>query len=96
MPPSAAFMKSRSHLAFAGYLGKQYDPFICDNAATLPVYTNVGIDTGRMSGKDLFQLPTGLSESRLHERVGLLQQFDLLRCQRHKCIPFNAVAKLSC
>lgn len=79
MPPSAAFMKSRSHLAFAGYLGKQYDPFICDNAATLPVYTNVGIDTGRMSGKDLFQLPTGLSESRLHERVGLLQQFDHLK-----------------
>jgi hypothetical protein len=27
MPPYAAFMKSRSHLAFSGYLGKQYDPF---------------------------------------------------------------------
>lgn len=79
MPPYAAFMKSRSHLAFAGYLGKQYDPFICDNAATLPVYTNVGTDTGRMSGKDLFQLPTGLSEPRLHERVGLLKQFDHLK-----------------
>ena len=25
MPPYAAFMRSRSHLAFAGYLGKQYD-----------------------------------------------------------------------
>lgn len=79
MPPYAAFMKSRSHLAFAGYLGKQYDPFICDTAATLPVYTNVGVDTGRLSGKDLFQMPTGLSESRLHERVGLLQKFDHMK-----------------
>lgn len=79
MPANAAFMKSRSHLAFAGYLGKQYDPFICDNAATLPVYTNVGTDTGRMTGKDLFQMPTGLSESRMHQRVSLLQQFDRMK-----------------
>lgn len=79
MPPYAAFMKSRSHLAFAGYLGKQYDPFICDKAAALPVYTNVGIDTGSMTGGDLFQMPRGLSESRLHERVSLLQQFDQMR-----------------
>jgi hypothetical protein len=47
MPPFAAFMKSRSHLAFAGYLGKQYDPFLCDKATTLPVYTDVGVDTGQ-------------------------------------------------
>ena len=47
MPPYVAFMKSRSHLAFGGYLGKQYDPFIANRAARLPVYTNVGVDTGR-------------------------------------------------
>src|SRR5438874_9154845 len=35
MPPYVAFMKSRSHIAFAGYLGKQYDPFIADQAARL-------------------------------------------------------------
>ncbi len=79
MPPYAAFMKSRSHLAFAGYLGKQYDPFICDSATTLPVYTNVGIDTGRKTGGDLFQMPRGLSEGRLSDRLSLLQQFDRLR-----------------
>ena len=79
MPPYAAFMKSRSHLAFAGYLGKQYDPFICDKAATLPVYTDVGVDTGRKTGGDLFQMPVGLTSSRMHERVSLLQQFDQMK-----------------
>jgi hypothetical protein len=79
MPPYAAFMKSRSHLAFAGYLGKQYDPFICDKAAQLPVYTDVGADTGRMTGGDLFQMPGGLNEGRLSDRLGLLRQFDLMK-----------------
>lgn len=79
MPPYAAFMKSRSHLAFAGYLGKQYDPFICDKATTLPVYTDVGVDTGKVTGGDLFQMPRGLSETRLHDRLSLLQQFDLMK-----------------
>jgi len=53
MPPYVAFMKSRSHLAFAGYLGKQYDPFIGDQAARLPIYTNVGVDTGQTTSADL-------------------------------------------
>jgi len=79
MPPYAAFMKSRSHLAFAGYLGKQYDPFICDKATRLPIYTNVGGDTGQVSGGDLFQMPKGLSQDRLSDRLSLLQQFDHLR-----------------
>ncbi|MFN9951640.1 MAG: DUF1501 domain-containing protein, partial [bacterium] len=72
-------MKSRSHLAFAGYLGKQYDPFICDKATVLPIYTNVGRDTGQVAGGDLFQMPSGLSQSRLHDRLSLLQQFDVLK-----------------
>ncbi len=79
MPANAAFMKSRSHLAFAGYLGKQYDPFICDKAATLPIYNSVGVDSGQMTGGDLFQMPRGLSESRLNDRVSLLQQFDQMK-----------------
>ncbi len=79
MPPYVAFMKSRSHLAFGGYLGKQFDPFIADQAARLPIYTNVGVDTGRMTEANLFQLPRGLSQHRLHERRTLLQDFDRIR-----------------
>jgi hypothetical protein len=79
MPPYVAFMKSRSHLAFGGYLGKQYDPFIADKATRLPVYTNVGIDTQQMSGGDLFQLPSGLIQDRLNDRRRLLESFDRLR-----------------
>jgi uncharacterized protein (DUF1501 family) len=79
MPPYVAFMKSRSHLAFGGYLGKQYDPFIADQAAKLPVYTNVGVDTGKTTGADLFQLPQGLSQERIHTRRALMEDFDRLR-----------------
>jgi hypothetical protein len=79
MPPYVAFMKARSHLAFGGYLGKQYDPFIADQAAKLPIYTNVGVDTGRMTNADLFRLPRGLSQERLGERRTLLEDFDRLR-----------------
>ena len=79
MPPYVAFMKSRSHLAFGGYLGRQYDPFIADQAAKLPIYTNVGVDTGRMTGADLFRLPRALSMDRIHERRALLKDFDRLR-----------------
>jgi hypothetical protein len=79
MPAYAAFMKSRSHLAFGGYLGKQYDPFIADQAATLPIYTTVGVDTGRMTQADLFRLPGGLTQERIAERRTLLKDFDRLR-----------------
>lgn len=79
MPPYLAFMKSRSHLAFGGYLGKQYDPFIADQAARLPIYTNVGVDTGRMTDADLFRLPLGLNHQRIQERRTLLHDFDQLR-----------------
>jgi hypothetical protein len=79
MPPYVAFMKSRSHLAFGGYLGKQYDPFIADQAARLPIYTNVGVDTGQMTDADLFRLPLGLSHERIRERRSLVHDFDQLR-----------------
>ncbi len=79
MPPYVAFMKSRSHLAFGGYLGKAYDPFIANQAARLPVYTDVGVDTGQNAGGDLFRFPAGLSQQRLYDRRALLKDFDRLR-----------------
>lgn len=79
MPPYVAFMKSRSHLAFAGWLGSQYDPFIADQAVKLPVYTNVGVDTGQVSGADFFTLPKGLDPDRMNRRRSLLGQLDSLR-----------------
>lgn len=79
MPPYVAFMRSRSHLAFAGYLGKQYDPFLANQATRLPVYDLVGKDTGTMSQAGAFQLPTGLSLDRLSDRRSLVGSFDRLR-----------------
>jgi hypothetical protein len=79
MPPYVAFMKSRSHVAFGGYLGKQYDPFIADRAARLPVYTNVGVDTGQVTPGDFFQLPEGLTPDRIDGRRSLLHDLDRLR-----------------
>jgi hypothetical protein len=79
MPPYVAFMKSRSHIAFGGYLGRQYDPFLGDQAARLPIYTNVGVNTGRTTEANLFQLAGGLTYERIHERRALLRDFDRLR-----------------
>jgi hypothetical protein len=79
MPAYAAFMRNWSHLAFAGYLGKRYDPFIVNTAARLPVYDLVGRDTGRLSTPQLFQLPAGLTFERLGARRELLRDFDRLR-----------------
>jgi hypothetical protein len=79
MPAYATFMKSRSHLAFGGYLGKQYDPFLANAAARLPVYDSVGKDTGRVSDPSLFRLPAGLDHRRLADRRSLGEQLDRLR-----------------
>lgn len=79
MPPYVAFMKSRSHLAFGGYLGKSYDPFLGNQAARLPVYDLVGKDTGQMTGADAFRLPGELSIDRIHNRKALVENFDRLR-----------------
>jgi uncharacterized protein (DUF1501 family) len=79
MPPYVAFMKSRSHLAFGGYLGKQYDPFLANQATRLPVYDLVGNDTGKVTGADMFQLPAGLSSDRVHSRRALMEDFDRFR-----------------
>jgi hypothetical protein len=76
-----AFQTSRSHVAYAGYLGQRYDPFIANRAAKLPIYSNVGVDTGRTTGADLFRLPRGLTHDRLMERRTLLADLDSLRRQ---------------
>ncbi len=65
MPPYVAFQTSKSHVAHGGYLGRQYDPFIANRAAELPIYTNVGVDTGRKTQAEFFKLPSGLSHERL-------------------------------
>lgn len=79
MPAYAVFMRSRSHIAWSGYLGKGYDPFIANQAASLPTYDMVGTDTGQRSTASLFQLPSGLTYERIHERRALLRDFDQLR-----------------
>ena len=79
IPPYVAFQTSRSHIAHAGWLGSRYNPFIANGATKLPIYTNVGIDTGRMSGADFFQLPSGLTQDRLADRRSLLHDLDRLR-----------------
>jgi hypothetical protein len=79
MPAYAAFMRSRSHLAFAGYLGRQYDPFIANHAARLPIYSLVGADTGQVTEADLFRLPLGIDQERIADRRSLLRAFDRLQ-----------------
>ena len=79
MPPYVAFMRSRSHLAFAGYLGKEYDPFIANEAAKLPIYDLVGVDTGRRTSGEMFRLAGGIAHDRLHDRRELLASLDRLR-----------------
>jgi hypothetical protein len=79
MPPYVAFMKSQSHLAFAGYLGKRYDPFLANQAVSLPVYSNVGEDSGAVAGGEMFQFSAGLTSERLYQRRALLSDFDRMR-----------------
>jgi hypothetical protein len=79
MPPYVTFMRSRSHLAFGGYLGKAYDPFIANEAAKLPVLDMVGKDTGTKTTGAVFQFSQGISSSRLGERRSLYERFDKMR-----------------
>lgn len=79
MPAYVAFMTSRSHIAFSGYLGSKYDPFIAQTAARLPVYTDVGVDTGRVSGGQLFDMPKGLDRLRMTERSTLKERLEGIR-----------------
>jgi hypothetical protein len=79
IPPYVAFQKSRSHLAYGGYLGRQYDPFLANFATRLPVYDSTGNDTGQVTNSDLFTLARGLTQENIHERRSLLREFDRVR-----------------
>ena len=81
IPPYVAFQTSRTHIAYAGHLGKRYDPFIANQACRLPVYDNVGVDSGRMSPAGFFKLPGGMTMERLHSRRALLEDLDRLRTE---------------
>lgn len=78
-PPYVAFMKSRSHIAFAGDLGKPFNPFIANQATRLPIYDLVGNNTGGFTSADLLKLPQELSGDRIMQRRSLLTQLDTLR-----------------
>lgn len=79
MPPYVSFHKSRSHLAWGGWLGKSYDPFDGNKAAVLPELDLVGRPLGRNSGADVFRLPAGLSHERLSNRRLLTEDLDRLK-----------------
>jgi uncharacterized protein (DUF1501 family) len=79
MPAYSTFMRSRSHLAFGGYLGRQYDPFVANQAVALPIYSLIGGDTGQTSEASLFRMAQGIDFERIHERRSLLQEFDRVR-----------------
>jgi hypothetical protein len=74
-----AFQPSRTHVAYAGYLGRRYDPFVANRAARLPIYSNVGVETGRTTEADFFRLPEGLTHERLSDRRSLLEALDRMR-----------------
>jgi Protein of unknown function (DUF1501) len=79
MPPYVSFHRSRNHVAFAGYLGMEYDPFPGNLACNLPIYDNVGKDTGRVSKANLFQAVKGMTSTEMTQRLTLSQQLDHLR-----------------
>lgn len=79
LPPYVGFYRSRSHIAFGGALGQQYDPFQGNSAAQLPVYDLVGKDTGTTTKAEMFQFPAGLDFERLADRRRLLSDLDTLR-----------------
>jgi hypothetical protein len=79
MPASAAFIRSRSHIPGAGYLGKKYDNFPANSAATLPIYNEVGVPSGRISKANLFHFPRQLTHERILERRSLATAFDQMR-----------------
>ena len=79
MPPYVAFQRSPSHIAHAGYLGQQYNPFMGNQAAQLPIYDLLGKDTGKTSQSSMFRLPRQLNFDRIGRRMGLLDELDKLR-----------------
>ncbi len=91
VPPYVAFRTGATHIAGAGHLGPRYDPFIANDAAKLPIYSNVGVDTGNKTSGGFFQLPSGLSHDRLNDRRHLLTDLDALRREIDRDPGFSAM-----
>lgn len=79
MPPYVVFQKHPTHVAWGGWLGKEYDPFEGNKAAVLPALDLVGKPLGRNTGADIFKVSAGLDQSRLMNRRTLVEDFDRLR-----------------
>ncbi len=82
MPPYVAFNRDPDHVPGGGYLGMQYDPLNGHRAAGLPDYVGFGRLIGYRAAVDEamhFNLPSGVSEHRLHERRELSASLDRLR-----------------
>ena len=79
VPPYVAFQKSRSHVGYAGYLGQQFDPFMGNGAAKLPIYDLVGNQTGKTSQAPMFQFARDVSFERIRQRRHLLSDLDQVR-----------------
>ncbi len=79
MPPYVVFQKHQSHVAWGGWLGREYDPFDGNKAAILPRLNLVGKPVGGTSGAQLFGMPAGLDHERLLKRRLLLNDLDDLQ-----------------
>ncbi len=93
MPAYISFSKARGHIAYAGYLGRQYDPFPGGRATKLPIYDLVGKDSGEVSQGDLFKLPLEVNLDRIGDRTRLLKKFDALRKEMDNTGNFDAMDK---
>ena len=79
IPPYVSFHRSRTHVAFGGYLGQEYDPFPGNLATSLPIYTEVGTDTGKFRQATMFRSASSLNIETMRTRQTLAQQFDTLQ-----------------
>lgn len=57
----------------------EYDPFPGNLAANLPIYNEVGKDSGRTTKANLFKTVTGMTSAEMQQRLTLSQQLDELR-----------------
>ncbi|MCA9176776.1 MAG: DUF1501 domain-containing protein, partial [Planctomycetales bacterium] len=85
MPPYVVFMKHPTHVAWGGYLGKRYDPFVGNKATVLPEYDLLGKPLNRTTGANMFQLPVDLTMERLDDRRQLMRDFG----QLHRALDLN-------
>lgn len=89
MPPYVALnMRSRSHLAWGGYLGKQYDPFVGNNVAKLfqlpGGLTLERLRTRKTLAQQMDQLRSDVDQSGMMEAMDRFgqQAYDLIAGER--------------